>query len=73
MGFYDWDRMTPEEITGMYSRKVALGENIVVARVEVAEGSVTQEHSHNNEEVVMVLEGAWRFHLPARDVTLRAN
>jgi quercetin dioxygenase-like cupin family protein len=73
MGFYDWDRIKPEEITDLYSRKVALGENIVVARVEVAAGSVTRQHSHASEEVILVLTGAWRFHLPAREVTLRAN
>ena len=73
MGFYDWDKMRPEEISEMYKRKVALGENLVVARVEVGGGAVTQTHSHEHEEVVIVLKGAWRFHLPTGDVTLREN
>ena len=73
MGFYDWDKMRPEEISEMYKRKVALGENLVVARVEVSGGAVTQTHRHEHEEVVIVLKGAWRFHLPTGDVTLREN
>ena len=36
-------------------------------------GAVTQPHSHENEEVVVVLQGAWRFHIGSREVTLRAN
>ena len=73
MGFYDWDKMRPEEISELYKRKVALGENLIVARVEVTGGAVTQTHSHEHEEVVIVLKGAWRFHLPTGEVTLREN
>ena len=73
MGFYDWDRMKPEEVTELYQRKVAAGKNIVVARIEVKEGAVTLPHSHDSEEVIMVLSGAWRFELPGREVTLTAN
>ena len=73
MGFYDWDKMRPEEISELYKRKVALGENLIVARVEVAGGAVTQTHRHEHEEVVIVLKGAWRFHLPTGEVTLREN
>ena len=73
MGFYDWDRMKAEEITELYLRKVAIGENITVARVEVKEGAITHSHTHENEEMILVLKGAWRFHLPGGEVTLEAN
>jgi len=73
MGFYDWDRMKAEEITELYLRKVAIGESITVARVEVKKGAVTHPHSHENEEMILVLKGSWRFHLPSGDVTLNVN
>ena len=73
MGFYDWDRMKAEEITDLYERKVAIGENITVARVEVKGGAITHPHRHENEEMIFVLEGAWRFYLPSGEVTLYAN
>jgi len=73
MGFYDWDKMRPEEISELYKRKIALGENITVARVEVKQQAVTQPHRHESEEVIIVLKGAWRFHLPSGEVTLRDN
>ena len=50
-----------------------MGENISVAKIEVKRGSVTHPHSHNNEEVVLVLKGAWRFHLPDREVVVGPN
>ncbi|HEU4388588.1 MAG TPA: cupin domain-containing protein [Blastocatellia bacterium] len=73
MGFFDWDTMKPEEITELYRRKVALGENITVARVEVLQGATTQSHKHESEEVIVVLKGLWRFFLPTGDVTLGPN
>ena len=73
MGFFDWNKMTPENISELYTRKVALGDNIVVARVEVMQWAVTQPHTHDSEEVIIVLKGEWRFHLPTGPVTLRAN
>jgi quercetin dioxygenase-like cupin family protein len=73
MGFYDWDRMNAEEITELYQRKVAIGENITVARVEVGAGAITHPHRHENEEMILVLKGSWRFQMPNGGVTLRAN
>ena len=73
MGLFDWDSMTPEEITELYRRKVAHGTSMVVARVEAQGGAVTRPHRHESEEIVVVLEGAWRFVLPTGEVTLRAN
>ncbi len=73
MGFYDWNKMRSEEISELYQRKMAIGENITVAQVEVKQGATTQAHSHDSEEIIMVLKGAWRFYLPQGEVTLRAN
>src|SRR3989440_10511529 len=73
MGLYDWDRMKAEEITDLYHRKLAIGESVTVARVEVKEGAITHSHSHENEEMILVLKGSWRFHLPSGDVTLVPN
>ena len=73
MGLYDWDRMNEDEITDLYKRKLAIGESIAIARVEVKQGAITYSHSHANEEMILVLKGSWRFHLPNGDVTLEPN
>lgn len=73
MCFYDWNSMEPSEVNAAYLRKVAIGENVTVARVEVNQGSITQTHKHPNEEVIVVLKGAWRFRLPSGEVTIAAN
>jgi quercetin dioxygenase-like cupin family protein len=73
MGLYDWDRMKAEDISDLYQRKVAIGDSITVARVEVKAGAVTHSHNHENEEMILVLKGSWLFHLPTGDVTLGTN
>jgi quercetin dioxygenase-like cupin family protein len=73
MCFYDWNNMEPAEVNPAYLRKVAVGENVSIAHVEVNRGSITQPHKHTNEEVIIVLKGAWRFQLPDRAVTVGSN
>src|SRR2546422_4310064 len=66
MGFYDWDKIKPEELT-------RLSRSRMLAEVEVRRGTTTPWHSHENEELVIVLKGAWRFYLPSGELTLEAN
>jgi len=73
MKTYDWEQIKTDEVTGLYSRKVALGDNLTVARLEVKKGAATRMHSHPNEEIIVVLQGTWRFFLGSEQVTLEAN
>lgn len=71
--FCNWNDLQPQEIAANYRRQVAVGENVTVARVEVKQGAVTAAHSHPNEEIIVVLRGAWRFNLPSGKVTVTPN
>ncbi|HEV3038729.1 MAG TPA: cupin domain-containing protein [Candidatus Angelobacter sp.] len=54
-------------------RDLGVNGRIVVVRTELKQGTFTERHRHESECVVMVLEGALRFHLSNRVVTLAAN
>lgn len=43
------------------------------SHVELAKGTVAHNQSHAAETLVIVLEGAWRFRLPGRVVTLKKD
>ncbi len=73
MHHYDWEKIKTDHITAIYSRKIAVGDNVTVARLEAKRGATTRMHSHHNEEVIVVLKGKWRFLLPSGDVILTAN
>jgi quercetin dioxygenase-like cupin family protein len=73
MPTYDLNKMQPEYLSREYRRKVATGESLTLARLEVKQGSVTRPHRHKHEEVIFVLKGCWRFFLPNGPVTLYPN
>jgi len=73
MKIIDLDELENDQVTSSYLRKVVSGESLTVARVEVQQGEVTQPHSHESEEVIFVLQGAWTFNLPDGEVTVRSN
>jgi quercetin dioxygenase-like cupin family protein len=73
MDLCDWEQIKAEQITELYQRKVARGETLTVARIEVKEGAITHAHKHENEEMILVLKGSWRFQLPSGEVTLKAD
>ncbi|HWC19737.1 MAG TPA: cupin domain-containing protein [Terriglobales bacterium] len=73
MAVYDLNTMRPDYLTRRYRRKVATGESLTLARVEAKQGSITHTHRHDHEEVILLLKGSWRFHLPNGSVTLYPN
>jgi quercetin dioxygenase-like cupin family protein len=73
MAVYDLNKMRADYLTPEYRRKVATGENLTLARLEVKQGSVTRSHCHDHEEVIFLLKGSWRFQLPTGVVTLFPN
>ena len=69
----DFDQMKAEEITELYQRKVARCERLTVARIEVKEGAITHSHSHESEEMILVLKGSWSFQLPSGEVIVKPD
>jgi quercetin dioxygenase-like cupin family protein len=73
MKVVDLNELENNDVSATYLRKIAYGESLTVAKVEVQAGEITQTHSHESEEVIYVLSGSWLFHLPEGDVTLRCG
>jgi len=73
MPVYDFNTLQPEHVTDQYNRKMVQGENLSVARLEAARGSTTRAHKHRYEEMIMVLQGSWRFRLPTGEVIVKPN
>ena len=73
MTVFDLNTMQPQAINELYSRTIATGQNLSVARLQVRKGATTQTHKHKHEEVIVLLQGAWTFHFPTGAVTLRPN
>lgn len=60
---YRFDDMPLEKVNDQLQRRLVSGERIMLAQVHLEEGCLVQKHQHDNEQVVLVLEGALRFRL----------
>ena len=73
MKVFDLNKMQPQAVNDLYQRTVAQGKTMSVARLVARKGATTLTHRHEHEEILVLLQGAWLFHLPTGDVTLKAN
>jgi quercetin dioxygenase-like cupin family protein len=53
--------MEKERMTDLIHRRVISGERAMVAQIFLKKGAVVPTHSHENEQVTYLLEGALRF------------
>ena len=59
--FYRWDSMRKERVSDMLERRLITGERMMLAHVYLKKGCIVPKHSHENEQLTYILEGALRF------------
>jgi len=55
--------MEKERVNDMLDRRLITGERMMLAHVYLKKGCVVPKHSHENEQITYILEGALRFKL----------
>jgi quercetin dioxygenase-like cupin family protein len=55
---FRWDEIALEKVTEMISRKVVRGEREMIAQVYLKRGALVPLHSHDDEQMTYVLQGA---------------
>ena len=73
MSFNDIHLMKTRPAQNANIQEIDVSGRIAVTRLEIKQGTFTQSHRHESECVVMVLEGALRFHFSNRMITLGPN
>jgi len=68
-----WADIEVEPMNDLIGRQFVTGSNVMVARVLLKKGAHVPLHSHHNEQVTYVLDGALKFHLEGREVTVHAG
>jgi len=58
---YRWEDMPKEEVSDTLSRRLITGERIMLTHVYLKKGSIVPRHSHENEQITYILDGALRF------------
>ena len=74
--FFRWEDMPRERVTDMLDRRLITGERMMLAHVYLKKGCIVPTHSHENEQITYILEGALRFWIGedgAQEVIVRAG
>ena len=58
---YRWDDIPREKVNDMLDRKLITGDRMMIAHVYLKKDCVVPKHSHENEQLTYILEGALRF------------
>jgi quercetin dioxygenase-like cupin family protein len=61
--FYRWEDMPKESLSETIERRMVSGERAMVAHVYLKKGAIVPTHSHDNEQLTYVLDGALRLWL----------
>jgi len=73
---YRWDDMPKEPVSDSLTRRLITGDRMMLAHVYLEKGCVVPKHSHENEQLTYILEGALHFWIRENgeeEVTVRAG
>jgi quercetin dioxygenase-like cupin family protein len=68
-----WDSVELEDLNALLQRQMIVGQDIMVARVLLRKGCIVPEHSHHNEQVTYILEGALKFWVDGKVIVVKAG
>jgi quercetin dioxygenase-like cupin family protein len=68
-----WDDIEVESLNEVIGRQMIVGTNVMVARILLKKGAKVPLHSHHNEQVTYVLEGALHFFIDGREIIVSAG
>ena len=74
--FHRWADLPAEQLSSLLSRKLITGTRMMLAHVYLKKGCIVPRHSHENEQLTYILEGALRFSIGddgAEEVIVRAG
>ena len=70
---HSWEKTEVEQMNPLLTRQLITGEQVMLARIVLKKGCVVPTHYHHNEQVSSIIEGALKFTLEGREVTVRAG
>jgi quercetin dioxygenase-like cupin family protein len=76
VSFYRWDSMKKERVSDMLERRLITGDRMMLAHVYLKKGCIVPKHSHENEQLTYILEGALKFKIgddDAEEITVHAG
>jgi quercetin dioxygenase-like cupin family protein len=76
VSFFRWDSMKKERVSDMLERRLITGDRTMLAHVYLKKGCIVPKHSHDNEQLTYILEGALKFWIGddgSQEITVHAG
>ncbi len=73
---YRWNDMPKEAVSESLDRRLITGDRMMLAHVYLKKGCIVPKHSHENEQLTYILEGALKFWIGddgAEEITVQAG
>ncbi len=71
--YIPWHTIPLEDLNPLLQRQFVVGQEIMLARVLLKKGSIVPEHSHHNEQLTYVLDGALKFWIDGREIVVHSG
>jgi quercetin dioxygenase-like cupin family protein len=68
-----WGVVELEELNPLLQRQFIVGTRVMVARLVMRKGCIIPLHSHHNEQVTCILEGALKFWIDGKEIVVHAG
>lgn len=68
-----WSSVAVEALNPLLGRHFVVGQNVMLARVLLKKGCVVPKHSHHNEQITYILEGALKFGIDGKEIVVNAG
>lgn len=68
-----WSSVAVEALNPLLGLHFVVGQNIMLARVLLKKGCIVPEHSHPNEQVTFVSDGALKFWIDGKEIVVHAG
>ncbi|WP_419805799.1 cupin domain-containing protein [Terriglobus sp.] len=70
---HSFNTLPMEQMSATIARQFVFGEGAMLARIVLEQGAVVPEHSHHNEQISYIVEGALRFRVGGEEKVVRAG
>src|SRR5712675_612847 len=68
-----WISVELEDLNPLLRRQFVVGQEIMAARVLLKKGCIVPEHSHHNEQLTYILDGALKFWIDGKEIVVHSG
>jgi unsaturated pyranuronate lyase len=70
---HSWSDVPSEQINSSIARRFISADRVTIGRFELKSGGVVPQHSHEAEQISMVISGALKFRIDGREIVVRSG